>query len=707
MADYNASSIKALDQHQHLLKRLSLIFGSVEAPGVEFSSQKGVALREILDNGLDEIRGGYGQWLKLSFYADRSFEVLDSGRGIPTDNGVDADGKPASGIYLSLGLLQSGGKFETDSKRFSSGLNGLGGSASVHVSKMAVIKVYRGNKIHELHFKDGTPGFFADATDPDSAFTPLTKLTELRVSPDKRPADEKKKYKTGTSVRLWLRDEVFSSTNPYDDQDIIARLRGTAFLVPDLHAEVYNELHPVENPETGVTAPQTEYFHFPNGVEDLIELSQPDDKLHDLIHIVTEGTYLERNVAVLQKDGSVKNENLERRVPIEVAMRYGNKYDTTVSTFVNTIHTKLNGVHLTAFERALIATFGERFQSMRGLLKKGEVDEILAEDFMEGLTAIVSVQVAEPVFTSQSKEALSGREVQKAVQEALTKEFAAWIANSKNKAALDTIAAKVASAAKNRQKAKEQRDLNRKRNEISSSALPVKLIDCEHAGTEDAELYICEGDSAVSSLKAARDGRINALLGIRGKIINAHKEKPARVLANAEVQDIIKALGAGAGKDFDIERMRYGRIFIAVDADPDGNAIATLIYALFWHQFKAVLEQNRLYKVETPLFVVSTNQGAKSQKLYARNERERDKITARLDGQKIKYSVTRLKGLGEVMADTLEETAINPATRVITQITMEDAETASTALDLILGQDTGPRKKWIEESEVDESILSE
>ena len=287
MTEYNANSIKALDQHQHLLKRLSLIFGAVEGPGVEFSSQKGVALREILDNGLDEIRAGHGEWLRLSFYKDRSFEVFDSGRGIPTDIGQDAEGRPANGIYLSLGLLQSGGKFETDSTRFTSGLNGLGGSASIHVSRMAVIKVYRSNKVHELHFQDGTPGFFADPEDPDSKFTPAKDFKELKVYADKRPTAEKKKYKHGTSVRLWLRDEVFSSDNPYDDQDIIQRLRGTAFLVPTLHAEVYNELHEIDG------KPQTEYYNFPDGVEDLITLNQHDEKLHETIHITTTGKYLE------------------------------------------------------------------------------------------------------------------------------------------------------------------------------------------------------------------------------------------------------------------------------------------------------------------------------------------------------------------------------------------------------------------------------
>jgi DNA gyrase subunit B len=692
-------TIKALDQHQHLLKRLSLIFGSVEGPGIEYSSQKGVALREILDNGLDEIRAGYGEWLKLSFYKDGSFESYDSGRGIPVSPGKDAEGRPASQLYLALGVLQSGGKFETDSKRFSSGLNGLGGSASIHVSKMAVVKVYRDKKEYELHFKDGSPGFFADALDPDSKFTPLKKLTELRESKDTRSVAERKNYPTGTRIRLWLRDEVFSSSNPYDDQDIIARLRSTSFLVPRLHAEVYNELHEVDG------KPQEEYYNFPNGVEDLIELSRPDAKLTELIHIKAEGVYTEKNVAVLQNNGSVTNQDLQRSVPIELALQWGDKYEETVQTFVNTIHTKLDGVHKTAFQKAMVEAFGEKFASVRGLMKKGEVDELMVDDFMEGLTAIVSVQVAEPVFTSQSKEALSGREVQKAINEVLVRELKQWIASSKNAKQLDLIGAKVVTAAKNRQKAKEAKEINRKKNEISQSSLPVKLVDCELSGSEEAELYICEGNSASTSLKAARDGRIHALLPIRGKIISAHKTTMKSVLANNEVQDIIKALGADSGKDFDINKMRYGRVFIAADADPDGLAIACLIYAIFWHLFKPVIEEGRLYKLETPLFVISTSQGSKSRKIYARDEIHRDREVKVLKKNGIKHSITRLKGLGEVDADVLSETALNSETRIITQITMDSVEQTLNSLDIILAPDTGPRKLWLEAAEIDEETL--
>lgn len=705
--DYNADSIESLSQHQHLLKRLSLTFGSES--GTEknpYSSQKSVSIREVLDNALDEIRAGYGSKVKLSFFKDGSIEVKDSGRGLPVDTSTDGIGRKVSGIYKCLGIIQSGGKFGNDSDRFSSGLNGVGASSTIHCSKRTDVTVYRNRQCYMLSFKDGVPGFFAVDDDPDSEFTELNDYSFVKVEKDSRSSAEKGDYPTGTTVKLWLRDSVFQSPYPFDDQDLINRLRGTAFLVPQLHAEVSNELQEIENPETGAKEPQHEFFHFDDGIDDLVALSRIDEPITPTIRFSTEGSYVEKNVPVLQKDGSIVSQDLHRRVPIELAFSYGNKYDYSMSSFVNTIHTKLGGVHEVAFEKALVKTFDEKFSSMKGLLTKN--DELpTADDFKEGMTVVLSVQISEPQFTSQSKEQLSGREVQKAILESLTGEFEKWIKNSHNSDILQTIAQKVTTASKNRQKAREQRDLNRKKNEISSSSLPVKLVDCEFSGTEDAELYICEGDSALSSMKGARDGRYNALLPIRGKIINAHKESPKKVFANTEVQDIIKALGAGAGSDFDIEKMRYQRVFITADADPDGNAIACLIYALFWHLFKDVILQGRLYKVETPLFVISTKEGKKSRKLYAKDERELDSITKMLDKRKTKWIATRLKGLGEVQAETLEETAINPDTRIVTQVMVDDVEKAEAALDLILGSDTSPRKQWIEASDIDEELLGE
>lgn len=689
------TKIRALSSRQHLLKRMGLTFGSEESGDGEFSRQKGTSVREILDNALDEARGGFGDYVRLSFYKDMSFEVQDSGRGIPVEPNTDSNGNPISSLALALSHLQAGGKFSTDSKRYSSGLNGLGGSAVVNVSKRVSVWVYKGKKEYFLEFQDGVPGFFK-GDGPDALFEPLKDLTYVKSSTDKRSADEKKKFKTGTVIRAWLDDSVFSSKNPYDEQDIIERLRGTAFLVPSLHAEVYNELREIEDPSTGVASPQREEFHFPDGVLELIELNQQLPKLHETITLRSSADYVEQKVPVLQDDGSVVNQDVKRTVPFTVAFRYDEGYESNISSYVNTIHTKLGGVHEVAFERAMQKAYNERFMSMRGLLKKG--DELpTVDDFKEGLTAVIAVEVSEPNFTSQSKEALDGREVRKALQDKLTEVFGEWIADRKNADTLTTLSKKVVQASKNRQRAKEARDLNRKKNEIKSAALPEKLLDCDLAGSEDAELYICEGDSAVSSMKAARNGVSNALMGIRGKIKNAHKASMSEVLKNKEVSDILKVIGAGWGKDFDVNKMRYGRIFIAVDADPDGSAIACLLYTIFWHFMRPVIEENRLYMVVTPLFVLSTS-GRNPEKHFALDEAERDEISAELTKAGKKFSISRLKGLGEAPADILEETAINPETRSVLQIRGDDLPLIERKLDALMGNETSERKTWIREA---------
>ena len=682
---YSSKDIESLDQHAYLLKRVPLTFGAESGDeNHPYSSQKSWCVKEVIDNACDEALGYGASRVQVSFFKDRSVSVYDNGRGIPVDSSNDSTGKKVSGIYKALGILQSGGKFSNKSDVYTVGTHGLGGSSTVHLSKMAVIKVYRNKKVYELHFKDGTPGFFAEDDNPDSTFTPLDddKYDYLRVSKDTRSKEEKSLYQTGTSVRVWLNDSVFQSPYPVDTADLAERLKATCYLVPSLHAEVYDEIRLIEDPETGVKEPLHEFYHFEDGLAELVAANQRGESiLSQPIHIVTDGFYTERNVPVINDDGTVSHKDVERRVPVEVMLSWGTDFDSSVSSYVNTINTKNGGVHEDAFYRALSDSFGERFSTMKGLLKKGE-ERPAVSDFLEGMTAVVSVQVSEPSFTSQTKEQLGGPAVKKAILEALRDAFSKWIASRGNNEDLAVIAKKVVSASRARQRARDRRDVARKKNQISSSSLPSKLVDCELAGSEEASLYICEGDSALSSLKAARDGRVDALMGIRGKIINVMKNTPKKVMENKEVQDIIKALGAGYGDDFNLDQMRYGRVFIAVDADPDGNAIACLIYSLFWECFRDVVTEGRLFKIETPLFSIATHEGRKSRKIYARDERERDDIT-------------RLKGLGEVEPDILFETAINPETRVVTQVTVPDAAAALESLTLIFGNDTGARKEWM------------
>lgn len=697
--EYNASSIKALDQRTHLIKRMSLTFGAeTGTPEEPFSSQKTVAIREITDNSVDEVIGGYANRIKVSFFKDGSVEVQDNGRGLPVDIGQNADGSPASGIFLTMGVIQSGGKFENDSERFSAGLNGVGAASTVATSSRTDITVFRNNKKYTLSFKEGKPGFFDKPDDPKAKFTPLEDLTYVKEEKDTRPAAEKKLWKTGTIVKTWLDENVYTSKYPINRLDITERLRGTTFLLPGLEVEVYNEVDTIE--VDGKEQPRIDKFKFNDGIKELVTLNQNKDPLSEIIHLEGRETYKEV-VPVLQEDGTVKNQEVDRVVIAEVAMAWDVGFDYNMESYVNTIRTRLGGVHETAFERALVNSFNEKISSMRGMLPASMKLKPNFEDYSEGLTVVLSVKISEPQFTGQAKEELGGREVQRALQKLLTGLFKKFANAGKNDAQMRIIGKKVSDATKAREAQLEARNIKRQKSRLeSSTSLPSKLVDCEITHTEDSELYIVEGDSAKGALKAARYSSHQALLPIRGKIVNTNKQTIAKVLANKEVQDIIRCLDAGVGKDFDIDKIRYGRVFFATDADVDGGAISVLLTMLFWDLFRPMIEEGRVYQVLSPLYLITPRKkGAKN--IYALNDIEFEEITRKLDKDGVKYDIKRLKGLGEAGAQVLNETAMNPETRTVKQITLQDIEKAQKMLDITLGKDVGLRKDWIERNPYD------
>lgn len=697
--EYNASSIRALDQRTHLLKRMSLTFGAEGGtPEYPFSTQKSVAIREITDNSVDEVIGGYANKVRVKFAKDGSVEVQDNGRGIPVDIGKDGKGNPASGIHLSLGILQSGGKFENDSERFSSGLNGVGSASTLATATRGDVTVFRNNKKYTLSFKEGKPGFFDKPDDPKAKFTELKDLTYVKEEKDTRTASEKKVWKTGTIVKVWLDDDVYTSKYPINRLDITERLRGTAFLVPGLEITIVNEVDTIE--VDGVDKPRVDYFKFENGLEELVVLNQKEDSLHPVIHLTAQETYKEV-VPVLQENGKVRNQEVERKVIAEVAMAWDGGYDYSMESYVNTIRTRLGGVHEVAFERALVNSFNDKISSMRGMLPATLKSKPTFEDYSEGLTAVISLKISEPQFTGQAKEELGGREVQKAVQKLLTELFTKFANAGKNDEQMRIIGKKVSDATKARQADKDARDIMRQKNRLeSSTALPHKLVDCDVTHTDDSELYIVEGDSAKGALKAARYYTNQALLPIRGKIVNTNKQTLKKVLENKEVQDIIRCLDAGVGKDFNTDKLRYGRVFFATDADVDGGAISVLLTMLFWDLFRPMLEEGRVYQVLSPLFLIEPKKKGMNN-LYALNDIEFEEITRKLDKDGIKYETKRLKGLGEAGAKILNETAMNPETRTVKQLTVGDLERAQRMLDITLGQDVGPRKDWIERNPYD------
>ena len=691
--DYTASSIKALSQHEHLLKRISLTFGAETGDDDhKFSSQKTVAIREVVDNAMDEIRAGHGNHVKVTFFKDGSVEVHDSGRGLPVDVGKDSEGREVSGIYLTLGVIQSGGKFSSDANRFSSGMNGVGSSSSIHLSKRTDVTVYRDGKEHTLSFKDGTPGFFSAPDDPDAKFKELSDYRQIKTRKDPRSAKEKKNYETGTKIRIWLRDEVFSSEHPIDVDDLIERLRGTAILVPQLTVHVVNELRTFKNPETGVEDCQRETYHYDNGLEQFIDEHQSKPRVGEIIHLTGEGSFTERDSAVLMENGKIVRQDVEKRVPIEIALSWDEGYEYSMNSYVNTIRTALGGVHESAFEKALVSVLNERFSTYRGVLPKNITPTF--EDYKEGLTVIFSVNVSEPEFKSQTKEELGGRALSNAIFRVLEAELEKFVKMPKNNNQLRAVAEKVAKASKARHSSMEARLAKRKANQVSSSAMPAKLADCAITGEEESELLIVEGDSAKGTIMKARDATFQAVMPIRGKVLNSYKANLTRIMANKEITGIATALGAGFGKNFDIDKIRYGKVLFASDADVDGLHINILLYAVFYRLFRPMIEEGRVYQTVPPLYEISYG-GANPTVEYASNDGEMLKITRKLKARGVKYKVERSKGLGSMDPQSFSDTVLNPASRTLRRITLEDAKKAEEALELTLGDNSEERKDFI------------
>ena len=435
-----------------------------------------------------------------------------------------------------------------------------------------------------MSFKEGKPGFFSKQDDPHSEFTPLEDLTYVKEEKDNRPAAEKKSWKTGTIIKTWLDEDVYTSKYPINRLDITDRLRGTAFLVPGLEITVVNEVDVIE--VDGVEKPREDYFKFENGLEELVALNQNKTKLHEIIHLEAIESYKEV-IPVLKENGKVSNQEVERKVIAEIAFGWDIGYEYSVESYVNTVRTRLGGVHEVAFERALVKSFTEKISTMRGMLPASLKTTPNFEDFSEGLTAVISLKISEPQFTGQAKEELGGREVQRAIQRLLTVSLEKFANAPSNSEVMKVIGQKISDATKARQAEKDARDVLRQKSKLeSSTSLPDNLVDCGVTHTDDTELYIVEGESAKGALKGARYSLNQALLPIRGKIINTNKQTLKSVMANKEVQGIARCLDAGVGSDFDVNKLRYGRVFFATDADVDGGAISVLLTMLFWDLFR-------------------------------------------------------------------------------------------------------------------------
>lgn len=674
--EYDADALQKMDPIDHIRKRISMYLGDNTGPG-----GLSTALREILDNSQDEFLNGHGKKIVLTFFADGSAEVQDSGRGIPT--GINkATG--LNGVVLSLGHVGAGGKFGTSGGGYgggSGGLNGVGTTASNSVSIRFDVSVFRDNKEHKISFCKGKPGRFSRVDDPYSDFTPSQ---DLVVTPDKRSAAEKKARPTGTTIRMWPDKDIFVPGAEFDVETIKFRLKSTAFLLPGL-CIVINDFRDESNP-------LTEEYEFDGGIAEMLETIAPDKRLHPPVHFTTEASFTEI-APILDDKGNMTTGEVERKVDIDVAFQYGEGYATTTKSFVNIINTKHGGTHESGFYRGMSRILVENIKNTRGMLKAKEEPPTI-DDVREGLTAIVSIKFPEPQFVGQEKSTLGTSAITSLVSQAVVNELKVFLDNKKNNATAKLIYQKIVNASRVRLAQRAQKDVARRKTALQGASMPAKLVDCSEVGTEFTELLICEGDSALGTLKAARDSRYQALLPIRGKILNVQKASLADMLKNAEISDIIQVIGAGAGKSFDIDNMRVSKMIIAADADQDGLHIQVLLVTLAWKLFRPMVEAGKLYVAVPPLFVVKTK-GKNGEIFYAEDEKEKDKIVARLAKKNQQVELQRLKGLGEMNAEDFWTTTLNPETRTLRQITVEDATVAENMLELAMGNKVEPRRDWI------------
>jgi DNA gyrase subunit B len=675
---YGADDLTHLEGLDAVRKRPGMYIGSTDSRGINHLAN------EILDNATDEGVAGHATRVAVTLHADGSVQVADDGRGIPTDINAKSG---LNGVELVLTRLHAGGKFGGSGYKTSGGLHGVGASAVNALSLRFDVTVKRDGKVHEISFQRGVPGEFA-GPGPDARFTPSGGLRVVRRLKRGEP--------TGTSIRYWYDARYFEAGARLDVEAVRAKLRNTAFLVPRVAYSLF---------DATATEPATEKFHYPNGLTDMVEfLSPPGDRpVSGILMVAGEGTYKENAADA----NGVMQSGVERLAQVEVAFRWGTGYDRTVECFTNTIRNVHGGTHRKGFERALVRALTEAIRNTRGLLKPKE-DAPLLDDLLEGMTAVLHVRVPEPQFTSQTKDELSTAGITRVVQSLVEAHLKEWVDGRRTKGEARTVLQKIVDAARVRLTQKQQKDAARRKTALEGASMPPKLVDCRSTGIGRSELHIVEGDSALGSARMARSSEYQALLPIRGKILNVQKASLQQVLDNAECSAIVQVLGAGSGRTFDIDAMRYGRVMIMADADVDGSHIRTLLITLFAKYMRPVIEQGRLFAAVPPLHKVVTK-GRNPETIYTYTQQEMETTVGRLEraGRTVVKPVPRFKGLGEMDADELWDTTMNPATRTVRRITLDDAARAEATLDLLMGERVEPRKNWLIDaaSRIDEETI--
>ncbi|WP_026851202.1 DNA gyrase/topoisomerase IV subunit B [Glaciibacter superstes] len=676
-SDYSARHLSVLEGLEAVRKRPGMYVGSTDSRGLMH------CLWEIIDNSVDEALGGYGSGIAVVLHPDESVEVSDTARGIP----VDIEPKTGlSGVEVVFTKLHAGGKFGGGSYSASGGLHGVGASVVNALSERLDVEVDRNGKTWAMSFHRGEPGIFADTGEksPDAPFTPFEKKSELRV------VGKVARGVTGTRIRYWADRQIFTKGATFQTEELLGRARQTAFLVPGLALEVA---------DLRGEQPINESFRFDGGISEFVEHLATDAPITDTWRLTGDGTFTE-TVPVLSDKGAMVPTELSRECHVDIALRWGTGYETIVRSFVNIIATPKGGTHLAGFDAGLLKFLRAQVEQNARRLKAGS-DKLDKDDVLAGLTAVVTVRLPEPQFEGQTKEVLGTPAaraiVANVVAKAMSERFGSSKRDDKTQSAL--VLDKIVAEMKSRISARAHKETQRRKNALESSSLPAKLVDCRSNDVATSELFIVEGDSALGTAKLARDSEHQALLPIRGKILNVQKASVADMLGNAECASIIQVIGAGSGRSFELSAARYGKIIIMSDADVDGAHIRTLLLTLFFRYMRPMIEDGRVFAAVPPLHrVVVMNPGSKpNETIYTYSEAELQGVLAGLkrSGKRYQDPIQRYKGLGEMDADQLATTTMDRSHRTLRRVRIDDAENAGRVFELLMGNEVAPRKEFI------------
>ena len=692
---YSARHLSVLEGLEAVRKRPGMYIGSTDQRGLMH------CVWEIIDNGVDEALEGYGDRIDVVVHDDGSIEVRDTGRGVPVDV------EPASGltgVELVYTKLHAGGKFGGGSYGAAGGLHGVGASVVNALSARMDVEVDRGGRTHAMSFRRGVPGVFADppgGPDPGSPFTEYTEASELRV------IGRVRRGVTGTRVRYWADPQIFPRPDEYDAAALRSRLRQTSFLVPGLTLTLADERAAEPGAAGGASgdaAGGVETFLAKGGTRDFVDFLASDGSVTDTFRLTGRGAYTETVQQFDRASGHLRPVEVERTCAVDVALRWGIGYDTTERSFVNIIATPMGGTHLTGFEQAVTRVLRRQIESNARALKVTSRDgRIEKDDILAGMTAVVAVRVPEPQFEGQTKEVLGTAPVRQIVAKVVETELTALLTSTKRdlKAQSRALQEKIVGEMRARVSARMHKEITRRKTALETSTLPAKLADCRSDDVAASELFIVEGDSALGTAKNARNSEFQALLPIRGKILNVQKASQADMLRNAECSAIIQVVGAGSGRTFDIESARYGKVILMTDADVDGAHIRTLLLTLFFRYMRPMIEAGRVFAAVPPLHRIEVSGSGRRKKevIYTYSDDELVRTLRRLEKQGRGFKEPqRYKGLGEMDAHQLAETTMEPEHRTLRRITLGDeAELteAENVFELLMGSAVEPRRDFI------------